>query len=137
LLDFVAGMAFDRVGVFTYSHEPGTPSADLPNPVPEPVKMERRERLMALQQGISLAKNQAFVGQTLDVLVEGQGDGLSVGRSFRDAPEIDGLVLIEGDVPLREIVPVRITGALEYDLTGTVDLAEARIVRIGMAKDGT
>lgn len=137
LLDFVAEMAFDRVGVFTYSHEPGTPSADLPNPVPEPVKMERRERLMALQQGISLAKNQAFVGQTLDVLVEGQGDGLSVGRSFRDAPEIDGLVLIEGDVPLGEIVPVRITGALEYDLTGTVDLAEARIVRIGMAKDGT
>jgi ribosomal protein S12 methylthiotransferase len=136
LLDFVADMAFDRVGVFTYSHEPGTPSADLPNPVPEQVKTERRERLMEMQQGISLARNQAFVGQTLDVLVEGQGDGLSVGRSYRDAPEIDGLVLIEGDVPLGEIVPVRITGALEYDLAGTVDLGEARIIRLEAGEVG-
>lgn len=121
LLDFVAEVAFDRVGVFAYSHEPETPSADLPNPVPEEVKVERRDRLMALQQGISLARNQAWVGQTLDVLIEGQGDGLSVGRSYRDAPEIDGLVLIDGDVQPGEIAPVCITGALEYDLSGTVD----------------
>jgi ribosomal protein S12 methylthiotransferase len=121
LLDFVAEMMFDRIGVFTYSHEPGTPSAELRNAVPEEVKAERRDRVMALQQGISLAKNQAFVGQTLDVLIEGQGDGLSIGRSYRDAPEIDGLVLIDGDVPLGEIVPVHIGGALEYDLTGTVE----------------
>jgi ribosomal protein S12 methylthiotransferase len=121
LLDFVAEMAFDRVGVFTYSHEPGTPSAALPHPVPKEVQDERRDRLMALQQEISLAKNQALVGQSCGVLIEGQGDGLSVGRSYRDAPEIDGLVLIDGDAPLGEIVPVRITGALEYDLSGTVD----------------
>jgi ribosomal protein S12 methylthiotransferase len=62
--------------------------------------------------------------------VEGHGDGLSVGRSYRDAPEIDGLVLIHGDVPMGEIVPVRITGALEYDLTGTVDVGEARVIRL-------
>ncbi len=128
LLDFVSEMAFDRVGVFVYSHEPGTLSADLPDPVSEEVRAERRDRLMALQQGISLAKNQAFVGQTLDVLVEGQGDGLSIGRSYRDAPEIDGLVLIDGDVPLGEIVPVHITGALEYDLTGTVEIGMPRII---------
>jgi ribosomal protein S12 methylthiotransferase len=77
-----------------------------------------------------LAKNQAFVGKTLDVLMEGQGDGLSVGRSYRDAPEIDGLVLVNGDVPPGEIVPVRITGALEYDLTGTVDVRGAQVIRI-------
>jgi ribosomal protein S12 methylthiotransferase len=62
------------------------------------------------------------VGKTLDMLVEGQGDGLTVGRTYRDAPEIDGLVVIEGDVPPGEFVPVRVTGAMEYDLTGTVEL---------------
>ena len=75
---------------------------------------------MALQQQISLELNQDQIGRTLDVLVEGQGDGLSIGRSYRDAPEIDGLVLIPGSVTLGEIVPVRITGAMEYDLVGEV-----------------
>jgi ribosomal protein S12 methylthiotransferase len=126
LLDFVAEVAFDRVGVFTYSHEPETPSADLAAPVPEEIKAARRERLMALQQKISLAGNQALVGQSLDVLVEGQGDGLSIGRSYRDAPEIDGLVLIDGQVTPGEIVPVRITGALEYDLRGVVETKRVR-----------
>ncbi len=77
---------------------------------------------MELQQTISLARNQALVGKTLNVLVEGQGDGLSIARSYRDAPEIDGYVLIDGDVPVGEMVPVRITGAMLYDLTATVDL---------------
>ena len=118
LLDFVPGMAFDRVGVFAYSHEEGTPAGRLEDDVPPEVKEERRERLMEVQQPISLAKNQALVGQTLDVLVEGQGDGVSVGRSYRDAPEIDGLVLVQAELPVGGIVPVRITGALEYDLIG-------------------
>jgi ribosomal protein S12 methylthiotransferase len=83
---------------------------------------------MAAQQKISLQRNQALVGETLDVLVEGRGDGLSVGRTYRDAPEIDGLVLIDGELPLNEIVPVRITGALEYDLTGVVDVGEQQFV---------
>jgi ribosomal protein S12 methylthiotransferase len=76
---------------------------------------------MALQQGISLERNQTFVGRTLDVLIEGQGDGISLGRSYRDAPEIDGLVIVEGSAPVGELVPVRITGALEYDLSGVVE----------------
>jgi ribosomal protein S12 methylthiotransferase len=66
-------MAFDRVGVFTYSHEAGTPASALPDDVPPEVKEERRGRLMQLQQEISLAKNRALVGRTLDVLIEGQG----------------------------------------------------------------
>ena len=73
---------------------------------------------MELQQAISLSRNQAQVGRTLPVLIEGHGDGLSVGRTYRDAPEIDGLVLIPGELPLGELVPVRIDGAMTYDLTG-------------------
>ncbi|HIQ02434.1 MAG TPA: 30S ribosomal protein S12 methylthiotransferase RimO [Anaerolineales bacterium] len=118
LVDFVEEMAFDRVGIFTYFHEEGTPAAALPDDVPPEVKEERRARLMEVQQPISLAKNQALVGQTLEVLIEGQGDGLSVGRSYRDAPEIDGLVLVEEEVPVGEMVRVTVTGALEYDLIG-------------------
>jgi ribosomal protein S12 methylthiotransferase len=120
LLDFVAASRFDRVGVFVYSAEEGTPAAALPNSVAEEIKTERYDRLMALQQEISLAINQAQVGRTLDVLVEGRGDGLSVGRSYRDAPEIDGLVLLPNDLPVGAMVPVRITGAMEYDLIGEV-----------------
>ena len=118
LLNFVAEVEFDRVGVFAYSHEKGTEAARLEDDVEPEVKEERRERLMAVQQHISLAKNQALVGRTLDVLVEGQGEGLSVGRSYRDAPEIDGLVLVQAELPVGQIVPMRITAALEYDLVG-------------------
>jgi ribosomal protein S12 methylthiotransferase len=118
LLDFVAEMAFDRVGVFTYSPEEGTGAIELPCQVPTEVKEERYARLMELQQGISLARNQQLVGRVLEVLVEGQGEDLSVGRSYRDAPEIDGLVLVEGRLPVGEMVSVRITGAMEYDLVG-------------------
>jgi ribosomal protein S12 methylthiotransferase len=121
LLDFVSQMRFDRVGGFLYSPEKGTPAATLPDAVPEELKEERLERLMALQQRISLDLNRDQVGRTLEVLVEGQGDDLSVGRSYRDAPEIDGLVLIPGRVPVGEIVPVRITGAMDYDLVGEVE----------------
>jgi ribosomal protein S12 methylthiotransferase len=127
LCKFVTELKFDRVGAFTYSFEPGTPSAELPDQLPDEIKHERYERLMALQQPISLSKNQALVGKTLDVLVEGQGDGLTVGRTYRDAPEIDGLVIIEDTVPVGEFVPVRITGAMEYDLTGTVDVRESQL----------
>lgn len=118
LFRFVEEMKFDRVGVFTYSHEEGTEAARLPDDVPPEVKEERRGRLMELQQSISLAKNRALIGRTLDVLIEGQGDGVSVGRTYRDAPEIDGLVLLEEELPVGEMVPVRITAAMEYDLYG-------------------
>lgn len=118
LYDFVAQTRFDRVGTFKFSFEPGTTSEPLGDPVPAEVKEERWNRLMELQQGISLQINQEYVGKTLDVLVEGYNDGISVGRSYRDAPEIDGLVLVEGELPLGEIVPIRISGAMAYDLTG-------------------
>jgi ribosomal protein S12 methylthiotransferase len=116
LLDFVEEIRFDRVGVFTYSREEGTPADQLEDNIPHDVKEERRQRLMAVQQPISLEKNQALVGETLDVLIEGQDQDLSAGRSYRDAPEVDGLVLIQEELPLGEIVPVRVIAALEYDL---------------------
>jgi ribosomal protein S12 methylthiotransferase len=121
LVDFVQEIRFDRVGVFLYSPEEGTAAAALPDPVPEEIQLERHNRLMAIQQQISLEINQAQVGRTLDVLVEGQGDGLSVGRTYRDAPEIDGLVLVPGDLPLGKIAPVHITGAMDYDLLGEMN----------------
>jgi len=117
---FVEETRFDRVGTFQFSFEPGTESEALGDPLQAEVKQERFERLMELQQGISLEVNQSFVGNTLDVLVEGIGDGLSVGRSYRDAPEIDGVVVVEGDLPVGDIVPVLITGAMAYDLSGVV-----------------
>jgi ribosomal protein S12 methylthiotransferase len=118
LLDFVKEIRFDRVGTFQYSFESGTASEALGDTVPAEVKEERYDQLMALQQDISLERNQKFMGKTLDVLFEGQGDGLSMGRSYRDAPEIDGLVIVEGDAPLGELLPVRINGAMTYDLSG-------------------
>lgn len=118
LLDFVEEIRFDKVGAFTFSYEPGTASEPLGDPVPQQVKEERYERLMALQQGISLEKNQAFVGKTLTVLIEGRGDGISVGRCYRDAPEIDGMVVVEEELPVGEMIPVKITGGMAYDLTG-------------------
>ncbi len=142
LLDFVADLQFDRVGAFQYSYEIGTPSALLPDQVHDDVKQERYERLMELQQGISLKKNQSYVGQTLDVLVEGHGEAededgnlldtvISLGRSYRDAPEIDGYVIVEGELPPGEIVPVRITGATTYDLLATVDINPAQVIQPG------
>lgn len=121
LLDFVRELRFDRVGAFQFSFEPGTASEALGDPLPPEVKQERWERLMALQQGISLEVNQFFVGRMLDVLIEGHEKEISLGRSYRDAPEIDGLVLVEGQIPVGEIAPVRITGAMAYDLSGTVE----------------
>jgi len=120
LVDFVQEMRFDRVGTFQFSFEPGTTSEPLGDPVPAEIKQERFERLMELQQGISMQVNQSYVGKTLDVLVEGRDKGISIGRSYRDAPEIDGLVFIEGDAKIGELVPVRISGAMAYDLTGVI-----------------
>jgi ribosomal protein S12 methylthiotransferase len=126
LMAFVESIQFDKVGVFTFSPEPGTPAFDLPDPVAEEVKIERYGRLMAAQQRTSLARNQAQVGRTLDVLVEGNGKmtgrkgPVSVARSYRDAPEVDGLVIIPGSLSPGKMARVRITGAVEYDLMGEV-----------------
>jgi len=118
LADFIKEVEFDHLGVFPFSYESGTTSAPLGDPIPDEVKQQRVKEIMLLQESISLKKNQRLIGQTMDVLVEGYGDGLSIGRSYRDAPEIDGMVLVEDKLPQGEIVPVQITGALVHDLLG-------------------
>jgi ribosomal protein S12 methylthiotransferase len=128
LMGFVEAMRFDRMGVFTFSFEPGTTSEPLGDPVPQEVKEERRRRLMERQQQISLEVNQSHVGRVLPVLIEGSDGGLSLGRSYRDAPEIDGMVIVEGEIPVGEMVPVRISGAMAYDLTGVVEREAATVI---------
>ena len=118
LLNFVEEISFDKVGVFVYSREEGTTAYDLPDQISSQVKEERYHRLMTAQQNISLARNRAQIGRELDILVEGNGDGISIGRSYRDAPEIDGLVIFEKHAPIGQFARVRITGADTYDLTG-------------------
>jgi ribosomal protein S12 methylthiotransferase len=117
LMDFIEEIRFDRVGAFQFSFEPGTASEPLGDPVSPQEKEERWNRLMERQQAISLQINQSYVGKTLDILVEGYDNGLSIGRSYRDAPEIDGLVLVEGKLTPGQIAPVRVTGSMAYDLT--------------------
>lgn len=132
LLDFVQAIEFDKVGAFPFSPEPTTPSATLPDQVPEALKEERYARLMEIQQPISLRKNQAQVGKQLQILVEGEGeiagsgDPLLLGRSYRDAPEVDGLVLVPGitGVPTGSMLEVHINSAMEYDLVGEVMIDE-------------
>jgi ribosomal protein S12 methylthiotransferase len=108
------------MGAFAYSFEPGSPAESLGDPISEAVKTERLETLMQVQAGISLERNQRFIGKTLNVLVEGVDDEnqISIGRSYRDAPEIDGLVVIEDLAPIGELVPVRINSAITHDLVG-------------------
>lgn len=120
LLDFMREIQFDHVGAFPFSFEPGTSSEPLGDTVPEPVKQARMQELMSLQESISLMRNQAWIGKHLTVLIEGQGDGISVGRSFRDAPEIDGLVIVENEIEVGSLVPVLINGAMTHDLTGSL-----------------
>jgi len=117
LLDFMAAVEFDRAGAFTFSPEPGTPAFELPNQIDAATRQARWERLMAFQQPISLRRNQQLVGRRLPVLVEGVDNGISLARSYRDAPEIDGLVVVEKELPVGRMTPVLITGAMEYDLT--------------------
>jgi len=116
LLAFLQATALDKVGVFAYSTEEGTIAADMPNQVPAAVIAERYDRAMIVQQGVSLARNRAQVGRELEILIEGVGDGLSVGRSYREAPEVDGLVLVPGEAAVGDIIRARVVGAQEYDL---------------------
>ncbi len=121
-LEFVRQMRFDRLGVFTYSREDGTPAAKLPGQVHHATKKRRRRELMELQQGISLAKGKLKVGQEMTVVVEGYlpEDGIYTARTRGDVPGVDGYLFFE---PLMEhmsgdFVRVRVTGSSEYDLTG-------------------
>lgn len=122
LLDFVDTMEFDRLGVFTYSPEEGTPAASMTDQIPENIKEERRNRIMELQQEVSLDKSADMVGRVIPVMVEGKitDDDAYVGRSYKDAPNVDGYVFINTNAQLMsgQIVNVSITGSMEYDLIG-------------------
>ena len=120
LLDFLREIRLDHVGAFPYSSESGTASEALGDTNPEEVKQARLAELMKVQEEISLSRNQSWIGRTLNVLIEGHGDGISVGRSYRDAPEIDGLVIVETELEIGSLVPVMINGALTHDLTGSL-----------------
>jgi ribosomal protein S12 methylthiotransferase len=120
LVKFIEDVRFDRVGVFTFSSEEGTPAHQMANPVPMRLMRERRDAVMAAQQSISLARNEAWVGQELEVLVEQDMGGQLVGRSFRDAPEIDGVVKLSGAASVGSIVRARVTSAEHYDLQATL-----------------
>ena len=124
LLDFVKWARFDRLGAFTYSAEEGTPAAVMPDQIDEDVKQRRLDDLMMLQQSISMEANQARVGETCEVLVDGYDDeeGRFYGRSLLEAPESDGCIWLSTDRDLTpgEYVQVRITGADAYDLEGEV-----------------
>ncbi|MBR8830898.1 MAG: Ribosomal protein S12 methylthiotransferase RimO [Chroococcopsis gigantea SAG 12.99] len=122
LEDFVQRHEFDHVGVFTFSPEEETAAYGLPDQLSQAVMDQRRERLMELQQPISASKNSACVGQTLHVLIEQENPetGELIGRAPRFAPEVDGLVYVEGAASLGSIVPVQITDADIYDLYGHI-----------------
>lgn len=124
LVDFVKEIKFDRVGTFTFSVEENTSSSILGDPISKEEKERRKETLMEVQSQISLEKNQSFVGKTLKVLLESKESEYYVGRSYRDAPEVDGEVLFKSDKNLRpgNFYDVKITDYDEYDLFGEVIL---------------
>ncbi len=122
LMAFVDEMEFDRLGVFTYSQEEGTPAAKMPDQIPEEVKEERRDALMELQSEVSQDLSQDMVGKVMDVFIEGKvaDEETYVGRTYRDAPDVDGLIFIDTleELITGDFVKVKVTGASEYDLIG-------------------
>ena len=124
LVDFVDECEFDRLGVFTYSPEEGTPAAEYEDQVDGELAAKWRDEIMELQQEISYEKNQQMIGSTQKVLIEGYlvDDDVYVGRTYRDAPGVDGIVFVSAPYELisGSFVDVRITEANEYDLTGVI-----------------
>jgi ribosomal protein S12 methylthiotransferase len=117
LMRFVDEVRFDRVGVFTYSKEENTPAASLPDEVPHRTAIKRRDVLMTAQRAISLEANKAWLGREIDVLIEFRRGEDAVGRSVRDAPEIDGSVIVQGcRCEPGSIVCARVVSAGHYDL---------------------
>lgn len=122
LSEFVDEMEFDRLGVFTYSPEEGTPAASMPDQIDEEVKEERQAELMELQQEIAFDNAESMIGREVLVMIEGKvaDENAYVGRTYRDAPNVDGLIFINTDEELLsgDFARVKVTGALEYDLIG-------------------
>lgn len=119
---FVQELAFERLGVFTYSREEDTPAAEMPNQVSQELAAARRDEIMALQQKVAFEKTGAHIGKTFEVMVEGSlpEEGVYITRTYMDAPEVDGYVFVSTDWHLEsgDFLTVQITGADEYDLIG-------------------
>lgn len=124
LLSFVRRMKFERLGVFAYSREEGTPAAKMPAQIPAPVKKKRRKELMLLQQEIAFKKARRMKGRTVEAIVEGRivGEDVYTARTYMDAPGVDGTLFIETRRELMsgDFVRVKITGSDEYDLIGVI-----------------
>ena len=120
LLEFISRMRFDRAGVFEYSREEGTPAAEFLPQVPRSVKRERVKRAVLLQKGISREINESMVGEEIETLIESvEPSGTCVGRTYRDAPEVDGRIFVKGcSASPGSFVKVKVTGASNYDLAG-------------------
>lgn len=122
LMEFVDEMAFERLGVFTYSPEEDTPAASMPDQIPEEIKSDRQAELMELQQDIVFEQAENMVGQKVLVMIEGRvaDENAYVGRTYRDAPGVDGLIFINTEEELMsgDFAMAEVTGASEYDLIG-------------------
>lgn len=129
LCEFIKEIKFDRIGTFTFSVEENTSSYILGDPIPQKIKERRRDILMEIQKDISLEKNKSFLQKKLKVLVEALEGDFYIGRSYRDAPEVDGEVLINAkntNLKIGEFYGVMVDDYDEYDLFGTVDFQERR-----------
>ena len=124
LLDFIKEMRFERLGIFSYSREEDTPAFDLSEQIPEKIAEKRKEDIMTLQQTISEDFLAGLIGKKIKVIIDRIGEGGEFpfeGRSYFDAPEIDGTVFIEkGEAEIGKIVTVEITDSWEYDLVGKI-----------------
>lgn len=122
LMDFVDQMEFERLGVFTYSPEEDTPAAEMPDQISEEIKQDRRAELMELQQDIVFDRNEDLIGEEMLVMIEGKvaDENAYVGRTYRDAPNVDGLIFVNTDEELvsGDFAKVKVTGAMDYDLIG-------------------
>lgn len=125
LMEFIDTMEFDRLGVFTYSAEEDTPAANMPNQIAEEVKQDRQAELMELQQEISIDKGNDKIGTCVEVMIEGKvaDENAYVGRTYGDAPNVDGYIFINTDTEVMsgDFARVHVTGALEYDLIGELE----------------
>lgn len=119
LAEFVAKGAFDRLGAFAYSQEEGTKASIMPHQIPDAVKKARLHEIMSIQQAVSKRRNASRIGSVARTLIEGGGEGFSYGRSYAEAPEVDGMIMIgSGEPEIGSFVDVKITSASEYDVRG-------------------
>ena len=124
MLSFLRDYPFDRLGAFAYSPEEGTAAASMPDQIPEETKLKRQEEIMLLQQEISAEKGEQKIGQEMLVMIEGKvsGENAYIGRTYGDAPKVDGYIFVQtGELLMTgDFARVTVTGALEYDLIGEI-----------------